>query len=123
MPRLATADYSFPLLKWHQALRLAQDLGFTGIDISLFEGRSHLNPAEMLARPQQSGKKVGEAVHEAGLTVADIFGIAGASFSDLCPNHPDAAVRRNARQYFERILEFTAACESRHLSILPGIVF
>jgi sugar phosphate isomerase/epimerase len=121
--RLATADYSFPLLKWHQSLRLAQDLGFAGIDVSLFEGRSHLNPAEMLARPRRAGVDVRNAVHGAGLTVADIFGIPGATFDDLCPNHPDSAVRKQSREYFQRILEFAVACESHHLSILPGIVF
>jgi sugar phosphate isomerase/epimerase len=123
IPQLATADYSFPLLKWQQALRLAQDLGFAGIDVSLFEGRSHLHPAQTLARARQAGNEVRDAVHDAGLKVADVFGIPGVSFVDLCPNHPDAAVQRQAREYFERILEFAVACESRHLSILPGIAF
>jgi hypothetical protein len=36
MMRFATADYSFPLLSWEKALRLACDLGMDGIDLSLF---------------------------------------------------------------------------------------
>jgi len=122
-PRLATADYSFPLLRWHQSLRLAQDLGFAGIDVSLFEGRSHLKPAETLTRPRQAGVEVRNAVHGTGLTVADVFGIPGVTFADLCPNHPDFAVRNQSREYFQKILEFAVACESDHLSILPGIAF
>jgi sugar phosphate isomerase/epimerase len=122
-PRLATADYSFPLLEWRQSLRLAQDLGFAGIDVSLFEGRSQLRPSETLARPAQTGTKVRNAVHEAGLKVADVFGIPGETFADLCPNHPDSQVRRKSREYFQKILEFAVACESHHLSILPGIIF
>jgi sugar phosphate isomerase/epimerase len=121
--RLATADYSFPLLKWHKALRLAQDLGFAGIDLSLFEGRSHLKPAEVLALPRQAGVEARNAVHGAGLAVADIFGIPGTTFADLCPNHPELSVRQKARDYFQKILEFAVACESHHLSILPGVTF
>jgi sugar phosphate isomerase/epimerase len=122
-PRLATADYSFPLLAWQQSLRLARDMGFTGIDVSLFEGRSHLKPTEALAQPERAGSEVRRAVENAGLVVADVFGIPGATFADLCPNHPEAAVRRRSRDYFERILQFALACNSHHLSLLPGIVF
>jgi hypothetical protein len=33
MMRFATADYSFPLLSWKKALRLASDLEMDGIDL------------------------------------------------------------------------------------------
>jgi hypothetical protein len=33
MMRFATADYSFPLLGWEEALRLASDLEMDGIDL------------------------------------------------------------------------------------------
>jgi sugar phosphate isomerase/epimerase len=121
--KLATADYSFPLLKWEQALRLAQDLGFTGIDVSLFAGRSQLRPEEILAHPKQSGVQVLNSVRRYGLNVADVFAIPGTTFEELCPNHPDPTVRRGSREHFKTLLEFAIACGSRHLSILPGIVF
>ena len=42
--RFATADYSFPLLSWEKALRLARDLEMDGIDLSLFQDRSQIKP-------------------------------------------------------------------------------
>jgi sugar phosphate isomerase/epimerase len=122
-PRLATADYSFPLLAWEQSLRLAADLGFDGVDISLFGSRSQLKPDQVLQAPQKAGRQARNTVTDNGLSIADVFGIPGATFDDLCPNHPEAAVRNASRDYFNRILEFAVACEAHHLSILPGIAF
>jgi sugar phosphate isomerase/epimerase len=121
--KLATADYSFPLLAWEQSLRLAGDLGFEGVDISLFEGRSQLKPDHVLQAPDKVGRQVRSAVADNGLSIADVFGIPGATFADLCPNHPDVTVRNASKDYFSRILEFAVACEAHHLSLLPGIAF
>ncbi len=38
---LACADFAFPLLSHEQSLDLISMLGFEGVDIGLFEGRSH----------------------------------------------------------------------------------
>ena len=43
--KLACADFAFPLLLHEQALRLIAMLGFEGVDIGLFEERSHLWPS------------------------------------------------------------------------------
>ena len=40
-PKLACADFSFPLLKHDQSLQLIAMLGIKGVDIGLFENRSH----------------------------------------------------------------------------------
>jgi sugar phosphate isomerase/epimerase len=77
----------------------------------------------MLVRPRQAGIEVRNSVRDAGLKVADVFGIPGETFADLCPNHPDSSVRRQSREYFQKTLEFAVACESHHLSLLPGIIF
>jgi sugar phosphate isomerase/epimerase len=121
--RFATADYSFPLLSWEKALRLAGDLDMEGIDVSLFEGRSQIKPADALAAPSAYGGKTGAAVKANGLAVADVFGIPGKDFSELCPNHPDGEVRRASREYFCRLVDFAAACGATHLTSLPGIAF
>jgi sugar phosphate isomerase/epimerase len=123
MIRFATADYSFPLLSWEKSLRLAGDLEMEGIDISLFQGRSQLKPEEALANPSVAGAKARVAVEGNGLAVADVFGIPGQDFVELCPNHPDAGVRRASREYFRRLVDFAAACGAAHVSSLPGIVF
>ncbi len=121
--KLATADYSFPLLEWEQTLRLARELGMQGMDISLFQGRSQLNPDELLADPSKSAARVSAAVEAQGLEIADIFGQPGESFHENAPNDPDPGVRKRAAEYFYRILEFTARCNGKHLTILPGVHF
>ncbi len=121
--RFATADYSFPLLSWEKALRLASDLGMSGIDLSLFQGRSQLKPEEALANPSVAGARARDAAEANGLTVADVFGIPGKDFADLCPNHPDPGIRRNSREHFRRLVAFAASCGTAHLTVLPGIAF
>lgn len=123
MIRFATADYSFPLLSWEKSLRLASDLGMEGIDVSLFQDRSQLRPEEMLANPSSTGAKARATIEANGLVVADVFGIPGKDFIDLCPNHPDEQVRRASREHFQRLVEFAVACGAAHLSVLPGILF
>jgi sugar phosphate isomerase/epimerase len=123
MIRFATGDYSFPLLSWEKALRLAGDLGMSGVDVSLFRNRSQLKPEEALANPTVMGARAGATVKANGLAVADVFGIPGKDFVELCPNHPDASVRHDSRDYFCRLVDFAAACEAAHLSSLPGAAF
>ncbi len=121
--KLANADYSFPLLEWEQTLRLARDLGMQGIDISLFQGRSQLKPDEILTNPSQSAARISTAVEAQGLEIADIFGQPGKTFHENAPNDPDNGVRKRAAEFFYRILEFTARCNGKHLTILPGVHF
>ncbi len=121
--KLATADYSFPLLEWEQVLRLARDLGMQGIDISLFQGRSQLNPDEILANPSKSAARISAGVESQGLEIADIFGQPGKTFYENAPNDPDDNVRKRAAEFFYRILEFTVRCNGKHLTILPGVHF
>src|SRR6266498_4543249 len=40
--KFACADFTFPLLPHHEVLQLIAMLEFTGVDIGLFENRSHL---------------------------------------------------------------------------------
>jgi sugar phosphate isomerase/epimerase len=121
--QLATGDYSFPKLEWEQTLRLARDIGMEGIDIALFAARSHLDPREALANPSKCAARVAAAVRQNDLEIADIFGQAGSTFEENAINHPDATVRERATQFFHRILEFAARCNSRHLTLLPGPPF
>jgi sugar phosphate isomerase/epimerase len=121
--KLATADYSFPLLEWEQTLRLAADIGMQGFDVALFAGRSHLNPDDVLANPAPAAARVSNAMQAHGLEIADVFGQPGKVFQENAPNDPDPAVRKRAAEFFHRILEFTARANAKHLSILPGVHF
>jgi sugar phosphate isomerase/epimerase len=121
--RLATADYTFPKLEWEQSLRLARDLGFDAIDIGLFAGRSHLRPENLLAQPAQAAAQIVAALQAHGLAIADIFGQPGNHFEEKAVNHPDAGERKQAAEFFGRILELVARCSGKHLSLLPGVHF
>jgi sugar phosphate isomerase/epimerase len=119
--RLACADFSFPLLPHEDSLRLIAMLGFEGVDIGVFGGRSHVRPDEVLKDVERGARELSSRVRGAGLEFADIFLIGGPDFQVLAPNHPDAGERRKAREQFQRTLELSARCESRHMSGLPGI--
>ena len=105
--KLACADFTFPLLEHDAALDVIALLGFDGVDIGLFEGRSHLWPSRVfpdgsLTTRASCQKKLGDR----GLRAADVFLQTAPEFVSLAPNHPDASRRRKARELFQRTLEF-----------------
>ena len=121
--KLAISDYTFPKLAWEQALRLARDIGMEAIDIGLFTGRSHLLPEELLSHPSEAAARVVTAVRAHELEIADVFGQPGTTFVEAAPNHPEPGERKKAAEFYWRLLEFTARCNARHMSLLPGVHF
>jgi sugar phosphate isomerase/epimerase len=119
---LACADFAFPLLTHEHALDLIAMLGFEGVDIGLFEGRSHLHPSREFNGPTP-GASLGRKVGDRGLKVADVFLQMDADFNLYAVNHPEAARREKARDWFLRTLEYAAACECPHVTALPGVLF
>jgi sugar phosphate isomerase/epimerase len=122
-PRLACADFTFPLLAHEQSLRLIAMLGFEGVDIGLFEGRSHRWPSREFADLHGSARTLRRQVDDLGLRVADVFLQMSPEFVSLAINHPDAAPRRKARDWFVRTLGYAEACGCEHVTILPGVHF
>jgi sugar phosphate isomerase/epimerase len=121
--KLACADFTFPLLSHDKSLDLIAMLGFEGVDIGLFEGRSHLWPSRVFADLKGAAKDLKRKLHARGLELADVFLQTAPDFVSIAPNHPDLFVRRQAREWFERTVEFTLACGGRHISALPGVTF
>jgi sugar phosphate isomerase/epimerase len=121
--KLAVADYTFPRLKWEQALRLARDIEMEAVDVGLFAGRSHLRPEDLLSHPAAAAARVTQTLREHELRIADIFGQPGTRFEEKALNHPDSAQRQSAAEFYWRLLEFAARCNAQHLSLLPGIHF
>ena len=121
--RLACADFTFPLLDHDRVLDLIALLEFDGIDIGLFEGRSHLWPSREFKHTEASAKRLASKASDRGLQIADIFLQTAPEFVSLAPNHPDAKRRRKARDMFSHTLEYAAACGSAHVSALPGVRF
>lgn len=119
--RLSCADFTFPLLSHERSLDLIRDLGFEGVDIGLFEGRSHLQPSSALHNLKASAERIRRLCAERNLKLADIFLQPGAQPTILAANHPDAGQRQQSREIFERALEFARECGAEHFSILPGV--
>jgi sugar phosphate isomerase/epimerase len=121
--KLACADFSFPLLEHDQVLDLIATLGFDGVDVGLFEGRSHLWPSREFKSLDKSAKQLSKKLRDRGLLVADIFLQTATDFVSLAPNHPAASKRRKARELFLRTLDYAEGCGSHHVSALPGVHF
>jgi sugar phosphate isomerase/epimerase len=121
--KIAIPDYTFPKLKWEQALRLVSDLEAQAVDIGLFAGRSHIRPEIVLSRPSKAAGTILAAVRSYGLEIADVFGQPGTAFEEKAVNHPDAPEREKAADFFWRFLEFAGRCNAKHMTILPGVHF
>jgi sugar phosphate isomerase/epimerase len=118
--RLASADFSFPLLPHTDALKLIGMLGFEGVDLGIFQDRSHLQPSHVIGRLPQAASELSHQVEDAGLKIADIFYQASA-FPVVAANHPDEGERAKGRILFLRMLEFALRCNAPHMTSLPGV--
>ena len=121
--KLACADFAFPLLPHDHVLDLISMLEFDGVDIGLFEGRSHLWPSKEFKSLAKSGKALGRKLTDRGLLCADVFLQMNPSFIPFAVNHPEAARRRRARDWFLKTLDYTVACGAKHVTTLPGVNF
>jgi sugar phosphate isomerase/epimerase len=121
--KLACADFAFPLLSHDKVLDLIASLDFDGVDIGLFEGRSHLWPSKLFSRPAKSGKQLERKLSERGLRCADVFLQMAPSFVPYAINHPESARRRRARDWFLKTLDYAVASGAKHVTTLPGVRF
>lgn len=121
--KLACADFTFPLLSHDRALDLIALLEFDGADIGLFEGRSHLWPSKEFLHPSRSGARLRHKLARRGLRCADVFLQMDPSFVPYAINHPQAARRQRARDWFLRALDYAAASGGKHVTTLPGVMF
>lgn len=122
-PKLSCTDFSFPKLDHDQALGVIALLGLKGVDIGMFEGHGHLKPSKELRNPDRSAGKLRGRLDAHGLKPADLFLQIHAGFEAMAINHPDASVRRSARDQFLRALDYATALGADHLTLLPGVAF
>ncbi len=121
--KLACADFTFPMLPHDGALELIRLLEFDGVDIGLFEGRSHLWPSKEFKNSSRSGARLGRKLRGLGLRCADVFLQMAPSFIPYAINHPSASRRRRARRWFLDSLDFAASAGAQHVTTLPGVYF
>ena len=105
-PRLACADFTFPLLTHEQSLDLVATLGFKGVDIGLFQGRSHLQPASEFATLKRNARRRKRKLDERGLLMADLFLQTSTNFEVSAVNNPRPGVRRKNRDWFLKTLDY-----------------
>jgi sugar phosphate isomerase/epimerase len=121
--KFACADFTFPLLPHDSVLRLIAMLDLSGVDIGLFEGRSHLWPSREFAQLDQSAARLRSQLEANGLAAADVFLQLDPEFVPFAINQPDPERRQHAREQFERTLQYAAALGARHVTTLPGVEF
>jgi len=121
--KLACADFTFPLLPHEGARKLISLLECDGVDIGLFEGRSHLWPSQVFKNPAKSGARLARKLDGLGLRCADVFLQMAPNFVPYAINHPSTVRRRHAREWFLNTLDFAAASGARHVTTLPGVYF
>lgn len=118
---LSCADFTFPLLGHAHALRLIAAIGFTGVDVGLFSGRSHVQPEHIAANPVGHGDALKHQLADCGLRLSDVFVQLGDDPSQHAVSEMDAATRDADRDRFRRCVEFAHAAGAAHLTGLPGV--
>ena len=121
--RLASADFTFPLLPHDKVLDLISALELNGIDIGLFEGRSHLWPSREFKELSRSANALRDKLADRGLAPADVFLQLDPDFVPYAINQPDAGRRHHAREQFLHTLEYASELGSPHVTTLPGVYF
>jgi sugar phosphate isomerase/epimerase len=121
--KLATADFSFPLLDHDRALDLIQLLQFDGVDVGLFEGRSHLWPSREFRDVNRTATQLSRKLTARGLACADVFLQMAPDFVTFAINHPQPTRRRKARDWFLKTLAYAEGASARHVTTLPGVAF
>jgi sugar phosphate isomerase/epimerase len=119
--RFSCSDYTFPLLKRDRRFALVKLLGFTHVDLGLFERTPDLAPSRLLAKPKVFIAQLQRDLTSASLKVADVFLQTGADPVISAANDPDAAVRAQNRRLFALAVEVCAGAGCRHLTGLPGV--
>ncbi len=120
---LACGDSTFPLLSHSMALALIADLEIEAVDICAFPNSNHLTPERVHEDPAAAAREVKARLRAAGLRVADVFTLLAGSFEELAVNHPDEAVRAEARRRFESTLAFAVELDAPGITITPGPPF
>jgi sugar phosphate isomerase/epimerase len=116
--KLACADFAFPLLPHDKVLQLIGMLELDGVDIGLFEERSHHWPSREFEDVEKSARNLRSALARHNLPPADVF-------LQMAPDFTTYAAERraHARDCFVKTLEYAAAAGARHVTTLPGVAF
>ena len=121
--RLATADFTWPLLAHDRVLDLIRLLDLEGFDLGLFAGRSHIRPETVRADIPMWAGILRERIARSGLELADFFFQPATEFATLAVNTPDRAEADESARQFADMLDLAARLDAPGLTMLPGVRF
>ncbi len=121
--KLACADFAFPLLPHEKSLALIAMLELEGVDVGLFEERSHLWPSREFEAVEDSARRLRASLERHGLALADVFLQMSPDFTPFAINQPDPQRRAKARAWFLKTLDYAAIAGAGHVTTLPGVYF
>src|SRR5262249_35770852 len=102
-------------------LKLIAMLKFDGVDIGLFENRSHLWPSKEFAALKAHAARLKSVLRDLDLVAADVFLQMDSDIVPYAINRPEADRRAKAREWFLQTLEYAHTVGSQHVTVLPGI--
>ncbi|MEX1117799.1 MAG: sugar phosphate isomerase/epimerase family protein [Terrimicrobiaceae bacterium] len=120
-PKFSCADFTFPLLPHKKVLDLLRLLEIRGVDLGIFQDRSHHSPSDIVLDPLTAAQSMREELHSRGLEAADVFLQTGAEPSIAAANDPDDGVRNQNRKTFMGMIEYCCELGAAHLTGLPGV--
>ena len=121
--KMACADFTFPLVEHDQALDLIAMLGVKGVDIGLFQDRSHLQPTDQFKNVARSARTLKKKLDDRGLKAADVFLQVASDTESYAINNPQASRRKKAALWFEKTIEYAVGVGARHVTTTPGVYF
>lgn len=121
--KLACADFTFPLLPHEKSLDVIAALEMDGVDIGLFENRSHLWPSKEFEHLKENARALKKKLDDRGLQCADVFLQCDPDFEPYAMNHPDKTRRDKAADWYHKTLEYALEVGSKHVTALPGVEF
>jgi sugar phosphate isomerase/epimerase len=107
--KLATADFSWPLLPHDRVLQLIRLLDLEAVDLGLFSGRSHVTPEMVRQDVPMWGGILKERLERSGLELADLFVQAAPTFEPLA--------------LFVDMLQLARRVGAPGMTLLPGVRF
>lgn len=120
---LSAPDFTWPLMEHDHVLSHVSRLQLDGIDIGLFQERSHIQPSDVLDDAERHAAGLAERLGGYGLSLSDVFLVPSAELETLAVNHPDAAVRAESYRIFRAIVDFARLAGATGMTINPGVEF
>jgi len=107
MIQIGCCTFAFRWLKLEDALRLAKNLGFQYVDVSVSGTQHQISQGRAVANPRAEGERLQALATKYNLTLSECFMThVFVDCQPVMPNDTDALARKSMLQVFERLCEF-----------------